>query len=742
MLRRSRFVEAVVVFLGLVGGQLAALLPSVNSAGPGGVAATFSPLVDIAFFRTELSVEEGVAVVQLQVRPLATNDLSDTGVAVLDQLNDIRTLVRLNLEWGQLSLWANASHTVAIPLQLLSVGRHGILGFAYRASTGELVSSGDPQPSVLQIDSLPPPRSNEKSSSARNRLRVLPHSLPRLSYSFVFAPIGNAGGAREHWFEFRPDEVNATVDAVLLAMGAPIDAEHATRNAVRDSLGTFVDQTLTRRLLFSAQFRQARSELLQSSNAEGEGSTNTMRATPQVRVIFGAGGLELGGWVSTEQNIWNLLSRDDYEEYLGPRQGRDLGQLDVRTDANVGKENLPSLEISHALAEHVWEHLSPRDAIRAAELLFEFMAVGGRVRAAVPDWWRPGSLNGNESTTMIVDDLKYGHTVQYNAQSFAAIFQAAGFRVQLLECHGKDGKAWTTGNRTRATNGEDTLGSASSINVPFWDEEDGGLIRRCSRHDHRGAFSVLIDAEKVAAWSTSKLTIAAAALPPILLDSVHAVQEQAASRRVLLNEPTSQAHIQRWGSAVDEQAASCFAAAATSSRRVAVGPVFQVVSPRMNALISPAASGSNNIMVPVTLEEVLFLNARQNSTSLVEVVICWSADRLEADIGEAFELAAPSCQEFNLSEYRAASSCGTTGVDGQGTDTDAACRSKLHGKVEISPLELSRMAKVKAMSVRLSVQVYNAQRCVERKKKILEHVVCVCLCFVPVFCFDFGSRII
>ena len=80
-----------------------------------------------------------------------------------------------------------------------------------------------------------------------------------------------------------------------------------------------------------------------------------------MKIIVGAGKTKYNGWVSTQENELNLLNLEQWERL---------------------KENE---EIEAILAEHVWEHLSLEDGIKAAENCYRFLKPGGYVRCAVPD---------------------------------------------------------------------------------------------------------------------------------------------------------------------------------------------------------------------------------------------------------------------------------------------------------------------------------------------------------------------
>lgn len=165
---------------------------------------------------------------------------------------------------------------------------------------------------------------------------------------------------------------------------------------------------------------------------------------PVKKIIIGAGATQFEGWIPTNKELLNLLDESDWESYFEPNT------LDA------------------ILAEHVWEHLTPGEAVVAAMHCFRFLKPGGYLRVAVPDgfhpdhdyieWVRPGG-NGPGA-----DD----HKVLYTYDTFRNVFASAGFDVSLCEYY-------------------DERGEFHSID---WDPEDG-MIRRSRRFD-----KITIDRDK------------------------------------------------------------------------------------------------------------------------------------------------------------------------------------------------------------------------------------------------------
>lgn len=176
---------------------------------------------------------------------------------------------------------------------------------------------------------------------------------------------------------------------------------------------------------------------------------------PVKKIIVGASGTKFEGWVPTDQDVLNLLVESDWASYFKPNS------LDA------------------ILAEHVWEHLTPEDAIIAATYCFNFLKPGGYLRVAVPDGYHPepnyieGVKPGGSGAG--ADD----HKVLYTYDTFRKVFTSAGFDVTLCEYF-------------------DEHGEFHGID---WNPVDG-MIHRSKRFDNRNVdgylhyTSIILDAKK------------------------------------------------------------------------------------------------------------------------------------------------------------------------------------------------------------------------------------------------------
>jgi predicted SAM-dependent methyltransferase len=177
--------------------------------------------------------------------------------------------------------------------------------------------------------------------------------------------------------------------------------------------------------------------------------------TVKKKIIIGSSGTQFKGWVTTDRAVLDLLIEDNWASFFRPNS------LDA------------------ILAEHVWEHLKPGDAILAAGHCFKYLKPGGYLRIAVPDGYHPDSK--------YIDDVKPGgsgagagdHRVLYNYRTLNNVFESVGFEVTLREYFNENGE----------------------FQKSEWKAEDG-MIRRSLKFDGRNAdgrphyTSIILDARK------------------------------------------------------------------------------------------------------------------------------------------------------------------------------------------------------------------------------------------------------
>lgn len=175
-----------------------------------------------------------------------------------------------------------------------------------------------------------------------------------------------------------------------------------------------------------------------------------------IRLIIGASGIGYSGWIVTEADYLDVANERDWRRFFRPAG------------------------IAAMLAEHVWEHLTPTQALEGAKLCYKYLQPGGYLRIAVPD-----GLHPNPSYIAYVQPGGTGpgaddHKVLYTYNTLKNLLDTVGFRVELLEYFDEDG-------------------AFHSLDC----DPARGMVKRSSRFDPRNAggtlnyTSIILDAYKV-----------------------------------------------------------------------------------------------------------------------------------------------------------------------------------------------------------------------------------------------------
>lgn len=177
-----------------------------------------------------------------------------------------------------------------------------------------------------------------------------------------------------------------------------------------------------------------------------------------MKIILEAGNTRVDGWISTDEDSLNLLSEESFSSFFKDAKAKAM------------------------LAEHVWEHFSYEEGVRAASLCYDFLEEGAYIRVAVPD----GNLNDEDFLQLVgiggpgpKNHPAYTHKVLYTHEKLVEVFEGAGFVVRLLEY----------------------IDDKGIFHYIYWNAEDGP-IGRSLRYDTRnsreriGMASIIIDAYK------------------------------------------------------------------------------------------------------------------------------------------------------------------------------------------------------------------------------------------------------
>jgi len=169
---------------------------------------------------------------------------------------------------------------------------------------------------------------------------------------------------------------------------------------------------------------------------------------------LGASGTYDKGWIPTDIYELNITKESDWRRFFS------------------------CSSIDAMIAEHVWEHLSPEEAVLAARNCYKFLKAGKCLRVAVPDGFHPDPEYIRNVMVGGDGPGADGHQVLYTYKTLKVLFESTGFDVSLLEYYDEYGRF----------HGEE------------WDSE-GGMIYRSARHSQGGSIllnaSLIMDALKV-----------------------------------------------------------------------------------------------------------------------------------------------------------------------------------------------------------------------------------------------------
>jgi len=91
-------------------------------------------------------------------------------------------------------------------------------------------------------------------------------------------------------------------------------------------------------------------------------------------------------------------------------------------------------------AEHVFEHLTPTQVMRAAAASIQVLRPGGHWRIAVPDAYFPNEWYQQYARAGSKLVATQRHMVMWSVDTLPQLFEAAGYTVEMLEYHDVSGK--------------------------------------------------------------------------------------------------------------------------------------------------------------------------------------------------------------------------------------------------------------------------------------------------------------
>ena len=140
------------------------------------------------------------------------------------------------------------------------------------------------------------------------------------------------------------------------------------------------------------------------------------------KITLGAGGLYDKEWIPTDVYELDITKDSDWERFF------DYNSIDAM------------------IAEHIWEHLSTQDGLRAAKNCYKYLKPGKKLRVAVPDGYHPNPEYIRNVKVGGVGPGASDHKVLYTYRTLKVLFESAGFEVRLSEYYDEDGKfheEWT-----------------------------------------------------------------------------------------------------------------------------------------------------------------------------------------------------------------------------------------------------------------------------------------------------------
>lgn len=136
-----------------------------------------------------------------------------------------------------------------------------------------------------------------------------------------------------------------------------------------------------------------------------------------MRIILGAAETHQPGWFSTNENWLDITNATHWQRVF---KGQQL--------------------ITHAVAEHVFEHLTYDEAARALQHLHQHMAKDGRVRIAVPDGYNPDPTYIRHVGINGIGDDAADHKQLLNTDVLCDLLQKNGFAATHIEGYTRDGQ--------------------------------------------------------------------------------------------------------------------------------------------------------------------------------------------------------------------------------------------------------------------------------------------------------------
>lgn len=138
-----------------------------------------------------------------------------------------------------------------------------------------------------------------------------------------------------------------------------------------------------------------------------------------MKLVVGAKHTRFPGWTSTDRGALDIRKAEDWRRFCAPGS------------------------VSRILCEHVLEHMTAADGLKALENFREALEPGGFARVAVPDALnpdphyqdhsRPGARGHLLDVALLFGPGEPPHFEHYDYRSLSALVERAGLRPRLVE---------------------------------------------------------------------------------------------------------------------------------------------------------------------------------------------------------------------------------------------------------------------------------------------------------------------
>ncbi len=141
-----------------------------------------------------------------------------------------------------------------------------------------------------------------------------------------------------------------------------------------------------------------------------------LKSNDELKIIVGAAETFQDGWCSTNEQWLDIANAAHWKNIFGEK-----------------------VCLTHAVAEHVFEHLTYDEAGRALSYIYDHMLPGGRVRIAVPDGFNPDPVYLKHVGIGGIGDDAADHKQLLNVDILSELMEDAGFKAHHLEGYKTDG---------------------------------------------------------------------------------------------------------------------------------------------------------------------------------------------------------------------------------------------------------------------------------------------------------------